>query len=225
MIARLLEELKKFLPKAAVPFDPAQFNDSIALKTPWNPLKGGGTNIRTHAMKLDREGRCEFRVAPGYIAFCGLFLVIGLGILIAILCTLNPREPKDYFPIPIGAVFATVGGCLLYFGGRPVVFDKQSGLAWRGWHEPRQDFEHGRERSGSLCRLDDIHALQIVSELVRSKNNSYRSYELNLVLVDASRLNVVDHGDVARIRKDAAELGLYLEVPVWDATVVDERRS
>jgi hypothetical protein len=40
---------------------------------------------------------------------------------------------------------------------------------------------------------------------------------------DGSRLNVVDHGDIARLRLDAAELGLFLEVPVWDATLVEGR--
>jgi hypothetical protein len=224
MINRLLEELKKFLPKAKIPLDPAQFEDSVALKTQWDPLRGGGTNFRTHAMKKVDDNRCVFKTAGGYIAFCALFMAIGLGVTIAILFASHASQFKDYLPLLIGVVFGAVGFCMLYFGGKPVTFDRESGLAWRGWRDPRSDFEHGQEKIPMLCRLDEIHALQIVSEFVKgSKNRSYLSYELNLVMPDGSRLNVVDHGDIARLRLDAAELGLFLEVPVWDATLVEGR--
>ena len=224
MINRLLEELKKYLPKAVAPIDPAQWEDSVALKTEWDPLKGGGTNIRTHALKRTDNDRCVFRPAAGYIAFCGFFLLIGLGIMVAFIIVIHRRDPGQFIPILMGLLFAAVGGGMLAVGARPVVFDKETGTAWRGWREPRSDFEHGQERSGVFCRLDDIHAIQIVSEYIRSnKNKSYTSYELNLVMADGKRLNVVDHGDVAQIRKDAAELGVYLEVPVWDATRIEAR--
>lgn len=227
MINRLLEELKKYLPKAVAPIDPAQWEDSVALKTEWDPLKGGGTNIRTHVLtRRDDGGRCVFRPAAAYIAFCGFFLLIGLGIMIAFIVFLHPREAGQFIPILMGLLFAAVGAGMLAFGARPVIFDKETGTAWRGWRDPRSDFEHGQERSGVLCRLDDIHALQIVSEFIRSSkssSSSYTSYELNLVMLDGKRLNVVDHGDVAQLRKDAAELGVFLEVPVWDATLIEAR--
>ena len=35
---------------------------------------------------------------------------------------------------------------------------------------------------------------------------------------DGSRVNVVDHGDLAHIRQDARQLAQFLDVPVWDAT-------
>lgn len=223
MMGRLLEELKKFLPKQGAPFDPAVFDDSVALKTEWGPLKGGGTNIRTHALKQTVEGRCEFRPSLAFLFFCGVFLLIGLGIDAAFIYILiSGSKPMPFheglFLILFGLVFACVGGAMLYFGARPVVFDKSTGGVWKGWREPRSDFEHGRETTGYLCRLDEIHALQLVSEFVRGNKSSYTSYELNLVRVDGSRLNVVDHGDIRQLRKDVALLGEYLEVPVWDST-------
>jgi hypothetical protein len=44
------------------------------------------------------------------------------------------------------------------------------------------------------------------------------SYEINLVLTDGSRLNLVDHSIQSVIREDAQTLGAFLDVPVWDAS-------
>ncbi len=63
-----------------------------------------------------------------------------------------------------------------------------------------------------------MHALQLISEYVSGKS-SYYSYELNLVLDDGSRINVVDHGNLAAIREDAGKLALFLAKPLWDATL------
>lgn len=221
MINQLLEQLKKLLPKAARPFDPAQFDDAVAMKTEWGPLKGGGANFRTHVLKKTDDNRCVFRPAAGYVVFCSVFMAVGLGMSILFVVASHLSRLEDFVPILFGVIFLAVGGSLLFFGGKPVAFDKESGLAWRGWRDPRSDFEHGQETIPMLCRLDDVHALQIISEFVRGNKSSYTSYELNLVLENGSRLNVVDHGDIARIRKDAAELGVFLEVPVWDSTIVE----
>jgi hypothetical protein len=43
-------------------------------------------------------------------------------------------------------------------------------------------------------------------------------YELNPVLNDGSRINVVDHGNLERLRGDAITLSQFLDKPVWDAT-------
>lgn len=224
MINRLVEELKKFLPRKGLAIDPAVFDDPVALKTEWSPVKGGGSNFRTHALRLTPEGRAVFRPTAGFLAFCGLFLFVGLAIDIAVTVAIlkagkSLLSAEWLMPVGIGSVFAVVGGCLLAFGAQPVVFDKQAGSVWTGWREPRQNFEHGSEKSGILCALDDVHAVQIVSEYLRGNKSSYTSYELNLVRVDGTRINVVDHGDIDQIRKDAAALGEYLEAAVWDSTL------
>ena len=67
-------------------------------------------------------------------------------------------------------------------------------------------------------RLNGVHALQLISEYVRGNKSSFYSYELNLVLDDGSRVNVVDHGALARLRDDARTLARFLGRPLWDAT-------
>ena len=44
------------------------------------------------------------------------------------------------------------------------------------------------------------------------------NYELNLVLKDGERINVVDHGNLKKIQDDANTLSNFLGKPVWDAT-------
>jgi hypothetical protein len=74
------------------------------------------------------------------------------------------------------------------------------------------------ERGDSSAPLSSIHALQLLSEFVSGSKNSYYSYELNLVLDNGSRINVVDHGNLERLRADASTLSQFLDKPVWDAT-------
>jgi len=56
-----------------------------------------------------------------------------------------------------------------------------------------------------------------VREHLSSKNGSYWSFELNLVLRDGRRLNVMDHGDYDALRRDADTLAEFLGRPVWDS--------
>jgi hypothetical protein len=123
-------------------------------------------------------------------------------------------------PLMIGLVFAGVGGVTttncVYFGLAPIVFDKRRGEYWKGRTAPYE--AANREGMKHYAKLSGVRALQIIRERCTSKNSSYYSYELNLVLDDGSRLNVVDHGNLERLREDASRLGAFLGKPVWDGT-------
>jgi len=60
--------------------------------------------------------------------------------------------------------------------------------------------------------------LQLLSEYVSGDKSSYYSYELNLVLDEASRINVVDHENLEQLRGDARTLAQFLDKLLWDAT-------
>ena len=60
--------------------------------------------------------------------------------------------------------------------------------------------------------------MQLVSEYCRGNKSSFYSYELNLVLANGRRINVVDHGNIESLQKDARTLAAFLDIPVWDAT-------
>ncbi|MFB3118125.1 MAG: hypothetical protein ACE1ZP_05110 [Myxococcota bacterium] len=98
----------------------------------------------------------------------------------------------------------------------PRVFDRSLALFWRGRSEPT--LMNVGPPIASSAPLSSIHALQLLSEFVSGSKNSYYSYELNLVLNDGRRINVVDHGNLKRLRGDAKTLSQFLDKPVWDAT-------
>jgi hypothetical protein len=45
----------------------------------------------------------------------------------------------------------------------------------------------------------------------------YFCYELNLVMNNAERVNIVSHGNKKRMKADAQTLAEFLDIPLWDA--------
>jgi len=117
-------------------------------------------------------------------------------------------------------------------------FDRREGCFWKGrWKRGdgalsirRADLNARLEKEALKDYIDlaDVYAIQLIKEYVPgssgtdSRSSPYYSYELNLVLKDGERMNVVDHGNLTRIRADAIKLGEFLgNLPVWDATWFD----
>jgi hypothetical protein len=216
MVRDLVRKLQK-LTVEAVPFDPSSLGDEIALRTEWTPAKGGGASFQTHRLVEIDMHRTEFRASAGMVVFSLVFMLIGLGAMAIMVVANQDDSPLALLiPVLVGLVFAGIGGGMLYFGLAPIVFDKRRGEYWKGRTAPYE--AANREGLKHYTELDGIRALQIIKERCTSKNSSYYSYELNLVLEDGRRLNVVDHGNLERLREDARRLGAFLGKPVWDGT-------
>jgi hypothetical protein len=218
----MFEKIKKAVMAAtesAVPFDASRFNDPLAMQIEWGPAKKGGASFKTHTFASDGFNRAEFKTSVGAKLFC--FLFIGAGITFPVLFGMNElyNESTLFYekllPVAFGLIFVAAGGFLYYINGSPVVFDKVKGCYWRSWKKP--DHNTNRSMMKNFARLHEIHALQIVQEYIRGNKSSYYSFELNLVLKDGTRLNVVDHGNINSLRKDARQLADFLGKPLWDA--------
>jgi hypothetical protein len=196
------------------PFDPSIFNDELAMQTAWLPAKSGGTNMSTHSLVEISPKQVEFKARGVALIFPWVFMVLGAGITVAIGMSLGGLLQNDltflYFGLPAGVSFFFIGFLILRNYITPRIFDLSTGYYWKG-RKTHTNMESVKEH----CRLSDIHAIQLLQEYV---GNRYYSYELNLVLKDGNRLNVVDHGKLSLIRTDAEQLGQFLNVPVWDAT-------
>lgn len=219
----MLEKLKKFASSFVtppVPLDTSKFNDPLAQTISWDPAKSGGSSFRTHKYYSDGYNRAEFRMSVGSKLFAAVFLIAGATMPIAFAVFGGESGNHIQFQemlvlILFGGIFVGVGAFLYYTFAKPVVFDKMKGFYWKGWKKP----DHTTERTATknMAPLSEIHALQIVKEYVRSDKNSYYSYELNLVLRDGTRLNVVDHGKINALREEALKLSQFLGKPLWDA--------
>lgn len=216
MFKKLIATLKGFAEQPA--FDPNQFNDPIATRTDWSPLKGGGTNFKTHKLKKVHAQRMEFRCSIGMLLFGGVFFLVGVGVLVGCVIGFFNRSPetdmKIFIFMPLfGLIFGGVGFLMLRSAIVPRVFDLAQGYYCRDRKKPEHAFDVSSIRDH--VRLDEVYALQLISEYVRGNKSSYHSYELNLVLKNGERINVIDHGGRSAIQRDAQALAEFLDKPLW----------
>jgi hypothetical protein len=188
--------------KELAPVDPAVFGDPLALKTKWTPLSPGGASFATHRLRETDPGRLELKKSVGSFFFGATFVLVGLGTVAA------GALDGPWFLMVLGGVFAAAG-------------------TWFGW--PTSQVFDGNSRQISLrtgpLSFSAIHAVQIVKEHVRRNKKSYWSYELNLVLKDGERVNVVDHADLPRIQSESQMLKTLLGCKLWDATLPVETKT
>ncbi len=221
MFEKLKQKLR-MLTAVPAPFDPSRFGDPLASQIDWTPAKRGGTNFRMHKLISVGPNRVEFRASIGAKLFSLLFFFLGLGVFVALSASSFSGATATFFdagflvPLLISLVFIVLGGYLFYSGTKPIVFEKARGVFWKGRKGPDEAID---SRNGSFVRLDHVHAVQLIAEYVSSGKNSFYSYEMNLVLQDGKRVNVVDQGNLNRIREDAKTLSLFLGKPLWDATI------
>ena len=239
MFSKLIDKLKAAMQaRDTGPVLPAaeRFGDPLAGQVAWSPLKNGGANFKTHWLHFDDAGSCTRKSSAGMKVFAGIFVLMGAGIPgVMIAAIIRSAESAAMYlpallPLLIGTVFVASGIFMLRSASKPFVFDRREGVLRRrkaasGFQS--QDFlsplpdrkAAAKETKGDDTRdvpLSEIHALQVLSEYCRGNKSSYTSYELNLVLHDASRINIMDHGDPKSLRADARKLADFLGVPLWD---------
>ena len=192
---------------------------ALAEKVDWSPLVGNGANFKTTYLKQIKSSRIEVCRSKGGILFSGLFLIVGLVVLVIGLNTVFKASEFEWemvFLILFGLVFTAIG-LLMFYWPRPKVFDLRQGWFWSGSKSlaREQDFMKLKESA----RLSEIEAIQILSRRnSQHKGGSYTSWEINIVSKDGQRLNVMSHGHHESIKSDAQLLGHFLGVPVWDIT-------
>ena len=220
----MFENLKhklRMLATVPAPFDPSRFGDPLASQTAWTPARGGGSSFRTHKLIKAGANRVEFRPSFGAILFYLLFLVIGLAMVIGASVILLSPEKFEWRTVALlsaGLLFAGLGGYLFNSNTQPLVFEKARGAFWKGRKGPDEVIDN--KAAGQFARLDDVHALQLIAEHCSGGKNSFYSYEMNLVLKNGERINVIDHGNRNKLREDAETVAAFLGKPLWDATTI-----
>jgi hypothetical protein len=190
-------------------------NDPAAQQTDWTPLRRGGANFKTAMLTARGPNRLEVKVSGAMMLFCAAFIAMGLAIGggIAVAAFRSAAPASAFVPAAFGLVFAAIGFGMLYFLARPTVFDRNLGWFWKGPVAARTERDFHKLKFA--VPLNNIQALQLLAEHVSGSKSSYYSYELNLVLKDGRRINVMDHGNQDALRADADKLASFLGVPVW----------
>lgn len=218
-LKKLIEQAKR---QAVQSVEPELFNHPLALQVDWHPLKGGGANFQTHRLDSSNPDFLVFKASKGAYLFSGVFIFFGLlGLLIPLIVFFNEGQ-KEWgmvlFAVLFGGIFLAAGAFMFYFMTTPRVFDTFYGCYYKGRKKPEHRLGMNSDKKHALTHLSEVKAIQILRERIRSKNGSYYSYEINLVLDDASRINIIDHGKHEAVVDDAEVLATTLGVPLWDGS-------
>jgi predicted nucleic acid-binding protein len=82
------------------------------------------------------------------------------------------------------------------------------------------EYANNSKYQNKVIPLKNIHALQLLAETVSwwKNHSSYISYELNIILKDSTRINIVDHWDLKQLKKDAKKIADKLKIKIYDVT-------
>ena len=148
----------------------------------------------------------------GFRAARRAWIYNGLVVLLGLVTFVGPFIREEASPLwlhLVGVGFMALGVGLWIKADQRRIFDKELGYYFRG-----KTLKNDSSTSTSIP-LHDIVAFQILMEHVKGGKSDYKSYELNLVLKDGSRIMVLDHADKDQIKEDTAQLSAFLNVPIW----------
>lgn len=185
-------------------FDPTTTTDPIARKIDWNPIKAGGSSFVSRKLVQKETPIVAFKSTFMEVLFGFVFILGAVPFLIFAFPIPGIKVEGGTMPwwfSMFGLIFVAAGVYVLKSALQVIRFDKTTG-----------EFKKG----STTCKLQDVHALQLLSERVSRDKGAYYSYELNLVLKDGTRINVIDHGKRSQFLADTEKLAHFLQVPVWD---------
>ena len=86
MLDKLKNTIKDAIENGAnrMVFDPTRFDDPLATQIRWTPIKGGGSNFRTHKYYNQGANQAGFKATLGAKAFSGIFMLAGLGVSVGV---------------------------------------------------------------------------------------------------------------------------------------------
>ena len=169
----------------------------------WSPLVPGGAAFKTHRLVVPAATRIELHPSAQARTLVGLFVT---GALIACGFVAWGIVAEDFAMVVVAGPFALIFGGFSFYLHRLLdnrrYFDAARGQYWR---EPKSE----------LVSLSSIRGLQITPEEISGGESDFTAYELNLVLDDGRRVNVLDHGNLEQLHDHAQQLAAFLRVPLW----------
>jgi hypothetical protein len=185
--------------------DTEQFKDKIATQTQWSGLYEGGATFATLKLIQINANRLKFIITLKAFLFYTMIFIVGIATLASAFAGTLEIPASVIVPFLLGCFFIGVFIYLMFNAPKSFTFDRSNNGCW---HHPKKP-----------TPLVNIHALQLICKYMDTPNSTYYSYELNLVLKDASRIHTVAHGDYDKILQDAQRVARFLDKPLWNAVV------
>lgn len=195
--------------------------DEIGMKTDWEPLKRGGSSHKNFNLKIDEERnilKINETLGSRFLTIFAIVFILGMTVsLIREEASVSVNsygvgnDSKLVFLIPASMLGILIIGSFFNTKTNRSIFDNNKRIFYKGKYDSKKD--RGEKE---VILYENIYAIQIISEMIRKEKTYFTSYEVNLVLNDTTRINVLDHSNLSSILKDTKMLSQYLNVPIWD---------
>jgi len=176
----------------------------------------GGTRWRAHGLESDADGGHVFRALSGYGALLGIVRVVGYAaIVLGVFALIKTGEFAPFaMCAAVGAIFLGTAALL-----RP-------GMAQGARISPSARMielpEGLLDRGVKRLRFEEIAAIQYVPYRVHGTEPLRLIHgEIDLLLRNGQRLNVVNHNQLEQLRRDAVALSRLVGVPLHEHPVYD----
>ena len=169
------------------------------------PLKPGGASFQITRLVFGQYSIVVRMTWKFYLLFCIIAVPINVPILIALAS--SKRIDWGLFCVLV-LLDSLITFYIIYSLIRRnyPLFDIVKGIF----------YPNGRKRDDSGIPFNQLDHLQIVAEHCHTSKNSFYSYELNVVLKDGTRHNIMDHGSSKLLLADAQRLASRLSLPLVD---------
>jgi hypothetical protein len=193
----------------------AKCTDPKALNFSYEPLSDGYSAFVTHKVEVE-SNKAFLKKKIFYFVFCLLPLLIGLLAFLMIPYLFILGKFFYGFLTLFFCPLLVMAGAGLLMDNRTIFFNKKSGKYYRkALYVHRIGMRENLEGN-----ISDIISLQLIEKYVSSESGGYnKSYELNLVVNDGKRVNIIDHSNYAEMLLSAKKLAVFLGVPIWKYTV------
>jgi len=199
--------------------------DKVINLTSWKALKSGGKKFKSHNLIKVNDHQIIFKISKRTIALYTFMFLLGLLTVIIFLfgnVLGMDGSGNPLYGIAIGFVFMLVGSFLLITQSAQINLDNKLPAFWMGKLDANAIIN--KNSLEAYASLKELHALQVIKEFLpdNSSNEGWRrkgltSYEINLVMNDGSRINILDHGNKKEIDRQAQEIATFFNVPLWHA--------
>ncbi len=177
----------------------------------WESIASESSSFYTQRLVKYSNGLIKVRPTVKQTLFHLRFILSGLFVLLFAFVLFIILE--NY----IGIFPALIGGTFLWLGvnnirqRETVIFDLDTA------HFLKKE----EEKENIDIPFSQIHGLQLIevynkeSRTNMGDSDRYYSYELNIILKNADRVNIMSHGDKNEMIKDTKMLAASLSVPIW----------
>lgn len=149
------------------------------------------------------ENRLSIKISKVCVGFLLTLITASIAAGLQLGFTMVLQQPFEQLLLPgaIAGVCFLMSLLSLYKFAQPMVFDRQSGTFWQGYRQVK---------TGNNNLLSRIYAIQVKPGFDR-----LGGYELNLVMTDRSRINLMEHRCDKILKGNAKRLAAFLDVPIW----------